>query len=242
MNIVRKPQNTQARPGPLRLWHAGGLLACCGLLAGCHSLTSLTWLKPRQEVPGAGATRDNVYLSAPVLPPDVKRVAVLPLTTDERYADLLAGRETLDPVLNAELTKTERFEVIRVTGEGLRNCTGSTGWRGEEALPPGIFSSLRETYGCDAVLFCQLTEFRAYAPLAVGWRLKLVDARTRQILWAGDEIFDAGQSAVKVGASRYQSKHQRSGKALPDDWVMQNSPRRFGQYTVAKLLATLPAR
>jgi len=52
-----------------------------------------------------------------------------------------------------------------------------------EILPPDFLDSLQRVYGCDAVLFCELSTFRAYAPLAVGWRMKLVDVRTRQILW-----------------------------------------------------------
>jgi hypothetical protein len=99
---------------------------------------------------------------------------------------------------------------------------------------------LQESVGCDAVLFCQLTAFRAYAPLAVGWRLKLVDVRSRQILWAGDEVFDAGQSTVKTGARRYQLEHLHSLES--GGWTMENSPRYFGQYTLACLLDTLPQR
>jgi hypothetical protein len=34
------------------------------------------------------------------------------------------------------------------------------------------------------VPFAELTAYRAHAPLAVGWRLKLVDACSGQIVWA----------------------------------------------------------
>jgi len=107
-------------------------------------------------------------------------------------------------------------------------------------LPGEFFESLQRTYGCDAVLFCQLTVFQAYAPLAVGWRFKMVDVRTRQILWVADEVFDAGQRSVLNGARRYDLSNFKSRES--DGWGIRNSPRQFGQYAAARLLATLPDR
>jgi len=109
-------------------------------------------------------------------------------------------------------------------------------------LPPDFFDSLREVYACDAVLFCQLTVFRAYKPLAVGWRLRLVDARTRQTLWEADELFDAGQQAVLNGAMHYQRAELRNQVPGEGGWLIQNSPRQFSQYAAAQVVETLPRR
>jgi hypothetical protein len=209
-------------------------LLVAGTLTGCRVL------HPRELVLGQCFQPENAFAAAPVLPMEIKRVAVLPLMTDERTGELISGRETLDPVLTSELLKTRKFEVVRITAEALRIHTGRIGWTGEEALPETLFQALRESLGCDAVLFCQLTTFRPYAPLAVGWRMKLVDSRSRQTIWAGDEVFDAGQPAVRNGARRYQLDEL---KALGSgEWTMEHSPRYFGQYTIARLLDTLPAR
>lgn len=206
------------------------------MLSGCatarHPIASL---KPRYHP-------DNVFCYSPVLPADIKRVAVLPLFCTTDRPDLEDGCEILNPILQAELIKTKRFEVIPVNRQTLRNCTGRAGWAGTEALPRDFFSSLRQVYGCDAVLFSQLTVFRPYAPLAVGWRMKLVDARTHRTLWAADELFDAGQLLVQNGASHYQWTQQSTPNDQSDNWLVQNSPRRFGQYTAAQVVATLPKR
>ncbi|MBC8096272.1 MAG: hypothetical protein H7Y43_10695 [Akkermansiaceae bacterium] len=228
---------SQLPPTAVRLsrWGTTITLAVCVLaFSGCRLL------HPREVMIGKGYEPENIFSAAPVLPAELKRVLVLPLATDERVAALASGRETLDPVLTSELLKTRKFEVVRVTSEALRMKTGGVGWNGEEVLPENFFTVLQESFGCDAVLFCQLTTFRAYAPLAVGWRMKLVDVRSRQILWAGDEVFDAGQSAVKNGARRYQLEHLPTVES--GAWMMENSPRHFGQYTLAKLLDTLPVR
>jgi hypothetical protein len=230
------------------------------LLSGCAGTD------PGLSSGGAAYRPENVFLYSPMLPADVKRVTVLPLACDQQRTDLQDGCELLGPIVQAELIKTRKFEIVPVSPEVLRNRTGRLAWSGTEILPRSFFDVLREVYGCDAVLFSQLTVYRAYAPLAVGWRMKLVDTRTRQTLWAADELVDAGQPAVLNGLERYRRMEAQSpgdgGANMLDrlldlplsyaelksppgseqDWLMRNSPRQFGQYAVAQLLTTLPKR
>lgn len=153
----------------------------------------------------------------------------------------------LGSILATELGKTGKFEVVAINPESLRSLTSRANWTGTEILPPDFFDSLQRVYGCDAVLFGELTLYHAYYPLAVGWRLKLVDVRTRQILWAVDEDFDTSQKAVSQEAHSYQS-HTAKWPAWLDwsdtreEWLLDNSPRQFGQYTAARVVATLPGR
>ncbi len=223
-------QSTRAT-GAARL---AGLLAACALLAGCATEgRNLAGFAPEYRP-------QNIFSYPPNLPLSLQRVAVLPLACEEPRANLPEGCEALNPVLLTELAKLKKFEVVAVNRETLRSRTGRSGWTGAEILPGEFFDSLQRTYGCDAVLFCQLTVFHAYAPLSVGWRFKMVDTRTRQILWAADEVFDAGQQVVLNGAAHYQAAASRGAEA--DNWSVRNSPRQFGQYAAARLLATLPDR
>jgi hypothetical protein len=186
---------------------------------------------------------DNTFQATPVLPVELRRVVVLPAAWEGSKSDLSSGGETLEPILLAELLKTRRFEVVAVDPEDLRGLTGRLSWTGEEILPVDFFDSLRRVYGCDAVLFFQVTLYQAYAPLSVGWRMKLVDARTHQILWAVDEVFDAAQPAVLNQARLFHAVGAWS--LLRDsatDWQTDNSPRVFGRYALAKTLSTLPNR
>ena len=184
----------------------------------------------------------NVFAWSASLPPQVRRVAILPMACEPDDAEMMVGRDALEPVLRGELAKLRRFELLPVSRETLQARFGHAAWDCEEALPRDLFAWLGESRGCDAVLFCRLTTFRGYAPLAVGWRLRLVDARTATTLWAGDEVFDAAEPAVQAGARHYQLAELRDGLRCPDPWVIQNSPRQFGRYAAAQLLATLPIR
>lgn len=230
-------------------------LAALAIMAVCAALTE------DAVVFGQDSKPQNVFVASPVLPKDLKRIVLLPLVGGESRVDLNSGCEMLDCILQAELVKTKKFEVTPVGPEMLRSLTGRSGWTGSEILPVDFFASLQRAYGCDAVLFCQLTEFRAYAPLAAGWRMKLVDAHTQKIIWAADEVFDAAEPAVAKSAQQFQKQQQNvQGKtrsllktllkyadrepssALDDQWGILNSPRYFGQYSAEKLLQTLPER
>jgi len=186
---------------------------------------------------------DNTFQASPVLPRDLRRVAVLPVAWEGGSTDLSQGSETLGPILLAELIKTEKFEAVAVSPEDLQHQTGRQSWTGSEILPVNLLSSLQRVHGCDAVLFCQLTTFRPYAPQAVGWRMKLVDARTGSILWAVDREFDAKKEASLNHARLYSTVRQWfSPESANNQWRIENSPRQFGRHTLAQVLSTLPSR
>lgn len=203
----------------------------------------------------------NIFLASPQLPAGLKRVLELPLACDGLNGNLSDGCQMLDPVLEAALIKTGKFEVVPADPETLRHCTGRLGWTGGEALPANFFSSLTQVYGCDAVLFCELTVFRPSPPLAIGWRLKLTDAKTAKIIWAGDEIFDANNLSVARSAQEFEKREQPhhnvffdvysflawcvntpTRSALDEQWNILHSPRYFGTYSAEQLLKTLPKR
>jgi len=213
-----------------------GFAALTVLLSGCETsdfeaATLGTPYKP-----------NNIFVATNQLPDDLKRVAVLPLACVGRQTDLLEGRDALEPVLVAELIKAKKFDVITVPPEELSRLTGRADWTGEEVLPTGFLDLIKKQYGCDAVLFCQLTEFQAYPPLAVGWQLRLVSVRGQKTLWASDEQFDAGKPAAMAGARFYQQREERQFGDESAVWLALNSPRSFGQYSIACLFDTLPAR
>lgn len=197
----------------------------------------------------------NIYRQSDVLPAQVRRVAVLPLTTTTSTALLAAGAEGLTTILQAELEKSGRFELALVTAEQLREWTGQTSWRADEQLPLNFLDRLREGTGCDAVLFCQLIRYQPYEPLAIGWKFSLVEQGKAaqetnsppkevrlKIIWSADEVFDAGDIGVANAARSYYSEHLRNEAPVSDSSTILGSPSRFGQYTLNALFETLPGR
>jgi hypothetical protein len=220
-------------------WFAGRLIAVFalgGALSSCDTVPLQTSIFQHDFKP------DNVFVYPPKLSLDFQRVAVLPLAATSNRSDLADGCEALTPVLWEQLIKSKKFEVVAVDADRLRSRTGRAAWTGNEVLPPDFLAFLRLEYGCDGVLFAELTAFNAYAPLAVGWRFKLVDARTGQIIWAADEVFDAARPTIANAAYHFEKRQDAAATAADGNWVVLNSPRRFGRYSAAALLDTLPDR
>jgi len=217
------------------LWPVG-IVALSAVLCGCQSAPLRLSVLQRSYRP------DNVFVYPPKLSLKLQRVAVLPLAAETAANNLPEGCAALSTVLWEQLVKTKRFEVVTVDPARLHGGTGQASWTGSENLPPDFLAFLRREYGCDGVLFAQLTTYRAYAPLAIGWRLKLVDARSGQVIWAADEVFDATRPDVAAGIQRFTDH----GLILPsfheESWVAINSPSQFGRYSAATLLDTLPVR
>ena len=187
-------------------------------------------------------SRDNIFAAPGKLSAKIMRVAVLPLAPANAAGDLPEGCTALTPVVWDQVVKSKRFEAVTVNPDRLRAATGRTAWTGGEVLPADFYEFLRREYGCDAVLFGEITAYRAYAPLAVGWRFKLVDVHTGAILWAADEMFDAADKNVAKAAQRFEHPKPRFTLVESGDWAVLNSPRRFGSYSAAALLKTLPER
>jgi hypothetical protein len=183
----------------------------------------------------------NVHRQAATLPASLQRVALLPVTAAGEAA-AQSGARTLEPVLAAELRKQGRFEVVPVSRAELREWTGRESWRREERLPADLLAALREQTGCDAVLFSELSVYQPYPPLMVGWHLSLVEVWTHTAYWTVDEVFDAGSAEVIAAAQAYYRGDLNQPSVQLDSSAILNSPRRFGQYSAAAAVGTLPRR
>lgn len=182
----------------------------------------------------------NVYINKAILPVAMRRVAVLPMALATSDPMLEAGRDNLNDVVFAELRATRRFEFLRVEPDSLRRWTGREFWKASDELPTDWMEILREQTGCDAVLLLELTHYRPYAPVAVGFHLTLVTARDRLVWWAVDELLDAGEPSVARSARKFYRKHVGGRRTGSDPRFMVKSPRLFARYAMHCLAATLP--
>jgi hypothetical protein len=214
------------------------------LASGCDSPGGGSlgrWAHRRVDRPMApGFSPHNVYRGGEALPADVRRVALLPLTTARGDQGFPEGRAALEPILERELGRPLAFEVVTVSREQLRIWTGRSDWHAEDILPQDLLPKIRDRYGCQAVVFAELTRFDPYGPIRIGWRFKLVDARKTEVYWAADELFDGGVPSVASAARRYAQDYQEQGSPVSSSETILSSPSRFGEYSLNALFATLP--
>ena len=222
-------------------------LALLTLLTGCQ-----TGMFDR-GMTGPFHQPNNFSLTDRSLPEDVRRIAVPPLAASRADVTLGVGRDSLQSVLYDELIRSRLFEVITVSEDEMAQWTGKKRWRQDEILPADFMIRIEDQTACDAILFCELTSFSAYPPLAIGWKFLLVRP-DNQVIWSFDEIFDAGEPRVSNSVRRFEYENERSrfellqksneesgslwpSRAAGSDSV--NSPRHFGKYTIGAALRTI---
>lgn len=219
-----------------------------GLTAGCATSPFDPGLTgPFHEI-------GNYYLVDDQVPDYVRRIAMLPLTSTYDTHTAKGGRETLQPVLYGELSKSRLFEIVQVTEEQLKDWTGKRQWSAEDELPADFIVKIRTKTACDGILFNKLSYYRPYPPIAVGWRLLLVDSNDGQIIWSLDEIFDAGEPRIANSVRQFALANERTNAELTKqvgtrygsafnsrvtglEWI--NSPRHFARYTASAAIETL---
>lgn len=220
-----------------------GLFSRLALLLVLLSLAGCGTLPMGDHVSGDSFVPSNVHRSSERLPMTVRRVAVLPLAPGGDRSGLDSGSEALGPLITPELIASGLVEAVDVSAAELSKWTGKPRLRLTQELPTGVLESIRQRTGCDAVMFGEVTQFSAFPPLSAGLRLSLVEVQSGRILWSVDEIMDAGNPAVSVGARRFYLANLKGPGSEPfDSHSVLDSPQRFGRYVVSTLVATMPKR
>ncbi len=175
------------------------------------------------------------------LPADLRRVVLLPVAGGAA-ADAESAA-ALDPVFIAELQKQNRFEVVALTREDCLRRFRAEEFLSTAALPPDFLAMLKREHAADAVMFVDVTAYKAYRPLVLGVRAKLAllepEADVR-LVWTFDNVFAAADPAVANSARHHFLDSDRGG--IPADLTqgVLQSPSRFATYVAAATFATLP--
>jgi hypothetical protein len=169
-------------------------------------------------------------------PKDVQRVLLMPLYSKEQEWISLEG---LHQSFEIELIQTHLFEVIPVGRKQLIELFGQPQFSASGSFPPNFIDTLNQHYRADAILLIDLSQFRPYQPIAMGIRAKLIAMKDYKILWAFDDIFDAGDTRVATGAKRYQQRYQTQNYPLHKPVNVLQSPRCFARYVAFTVFQSL---
>ena len=168
----------------------------------------------------------------------IRRVVLLPVS-----GGTVASQETVaafDPIFVTALQRQNRFEVVTLSREDCRRRFRSPDFSSVAALPREFLPALRREFGADAVLFVDLTVFRAYRPLAIGLRAKLATADGTRLLWSFDDAFNADNPAVANSARHHFLKTDRGDVPADLSPAVLQTPARFADYAATAMFATLP--
>ncbi|MBT3567916.1 MAG: hypothetical protein HN494_03640 [Opitutae bacterium] len=173
------------------------------------------------------------------LPIGFTRVAVLPCYFADEDSPLL---DYVDEVFLQELTKQRLFETVQISTEQMKTLFGVRRLSSSGELPETFLPDIENATGANGVLLVDLGSYRAYKPLALSIRSKLVDIKSSDFLWAIDETFDAGQPDVILAASQFQRVAQVNNISARTAGSATASPRAFAKYVANSTFSTLPIR
>lgn len=99
--------------------------------------------------------------------------------------------------------------------------------------------AIHETMKCDAILLGTITEFRPYPHMTIGLRLKLLDVRDGQLLWALEQVWDSEDRAVEQRTKSYFMAQKASGFEPLQEQLATVSPLEFMKFVSYEVAATL---
>lgn len=222
------------------IWSGYAHRILCGvaflLVAGCesHSGALLHKGKEKQYFTPTNFSGDTR------LPVNLHRVLLLPV-----YGGAIVPPETassIEEVFVAELQKTQRFEVVRISRADCMRHFGSPDFSSVGVLPHDFLASLGREYAADGVMFVDITSYRGYRPLVLGVRAKLATVEQTRLLWTFDEIFSADDPLVGNSVRHFYGSADPSGIPLKSGQGALQSPGKFAAYAGAATFDTLPPR
>jgi hypothetical protein len=173
------------------------------------------------------------------LPAYFNRVVVLPCYYADGDSPVL---DYVDEVFHQELSQERIFETLQLSSEQMKEQFGVERVASNLPLPENFLRRLEDLTGANGVLFVDIDSYRAYRPLSLGVRSKLVDLKTGEFMWAIDETFDSGHANVIAGTQLFQNKAQVRALSTKTVGSVMHSPRIFAKYVASTCFSTMPMR
>jgi hypothetical protein len=198
------------------------LLLLAVLLSGCHSRSA------------SAPVLDYYYLNPSKKLTDVGRVAIIELDNDSSY-----------PQISADITGSlyQALQKKQVFGLTVVHQNDPT-WRSLQLQCDSTYTleqilAIREALKCDGILLGTVTEFRPYPHMEVGLRLRLLDLRDGQLLWALEQIWDSADKTTERRIRSYFKSEKRSGFAPLHEDLAAVSPLEFIKFVCYEVSGTL---
>lgn len=168
------------------------------------------------------------YLSA------VGRVALVELSNDSSYPQISAD---VTEALFLALQKKQVFGLTIVSQQ-------DPSWRSLQMDRESQYNleqllATRKVLKCDAILVGAITEYQPYPHLTIGLRMKLIDLKDGDLLWALEQVWDAADKATECRIRKYFQREMRSGSAPLSQQLIAVSSLKFVKFVAYEVAETL---
>jgi len=100
-------------------------------------------------------------------------------------------------------------------------------------------AKIRKSLKCDAILFGTITEYHPYPHMTMGLRLKMINVKDGQLVWAVEDIWDTSDNKTEYRIERYFNLNSRSDLAPLHKELMTVSPIKFQKFVAYEVAQTL---
>jgi hypothetical protein len=164
----------------------------------------------------------------------IGRVAIVELDNDSSYPQMSGD---ITEALFRALQKKQVFGLTIV-------AHNDPSWRSLQLDRDSTYThdqilAIRETLKCDGVLMGTITEFKPFPHMAVGLRLKLLDLRDGQLLWALEQVWDSADKTTEKRIKNYFESEKRSGYGPLREQLAAVSPLEFIKFVSYEAAETL---
>ena len=167
----------------------------------------------------------------------IGRAAVVELENESSYPDI--STDTTDALFHA-LQKKQVFGLFIVRRQDPL-------WRSLQIEPDLPYTlerllATQTTLKCDAILVGAITHYQPYPHLTIGLRIKLVDLKDGELLWAIEQVWDAADKTIEYRIKHYLQHQTRSGTAPLREELATVSTLDFTKFVAYEVAETLEAK
>jgi len=228
MNSLKKTRDRKQETGDRRQDSVFCILYsvfCVLLLSGCqfHAASA-----PKVRRPA------DYYLNPDKDLSTVGRVVIVELDNDSGLPQISAN---ITEALFLALQKKQIFGLTMVRQD-------EPNWRSLQLDPDSTYSleqllAIRKALKCDAVLVGTITQYKPYPHMAVGLRMRLLDLKDGQLLWALEQVWDSADKTIESRIKNYLQGQMRSGFAPLREQLVVVSPFNFIKFVAYEVAETL---
>ena len=183
-----------------------------------------------------------------VWPAGMRRLAVLPIFS---YLPIDDMQRDMDGIFRAHLSKVVKYEIVQLPRSEMIQLTSREAVSSSSIISPEVIKSLRQKYAADAVMFIDFSLFRAYRPIAIGVRAKIVDLSNMEVIWVADGILDTAEPDVATLATQFAGMglkipyisptipQGKAREAASGNQIILQSPRLFAGFVAHEAFSTM---
>ena len=165
----------------------------------------------------------------------LQRVLLLPFTIESQRDKVSVD---ITDAFSIELQRSAKFDIVEAQGFQDILSQQKDIWNRGLIRAETIVEAKRR-YNVDAIIFGTITQYQPYEPPILGIKIGMFSAKSGNIMWTADAIFDSSQASVIKLLKSYHKKQYQRKQSLYDWNLILLSMKRYAQFVAHHMLATL---